>query len=143
MVSVFVTHSPHFFSRDRSALHYPYVLAFEPTFVEIRHVETSLISQIIQGNNLQCLFADTPPSTTNSSQSQYYNPYQQQSYGYAQQSTPSLNGYNGRPSIQNGYSPSYPQSYPARGPSSGRDEILIASDDRIMRVQLCLRHRDQ
>ncbi|TDL23885.1 CNH-domain-containing protein [Rickenella mellea] len=50
------------------ALHYPYVLAFEPTFVEVRHVETGSISQIIQGNALRCLFADTPPTITNSSQ---------------------------------------------------------------------------
>lgn len=48
-----------------AALHYPYVLAFEPTSVEIRHVETGLISQVIQGNNLRLLFADTSPLTTN------------------------------------------------------------------------------
>src|ERR1700723_887533 len=52
-------------SSDTLALHYPYVLAFEPTFVEIRHVETGLMSQVIQGNNLRLLFADTPPSATN------------------------------------------------------------------------------
>ncbi|KAI1791833.1 CNH-domain-containing protein [Ganoderma leucocontextum] len=62
------------------ALHYPYVLAFEPTFVEIRHVETGSMSQIIQGNNLRCVFADTPPSTTHSANS--YSPYQQQQQGY-------------------------------------------------------------
>ncbi|KAF8216845.1 CNH domain-containing protein, partial [Mycena galopus ATCC 62051] len=44
------------------ALHEPYVLAFEPSFVEIRHVETGLMSQVIQGSNLRLLFADTPPS---------------------------------------------------------------------------------
>ena len=66
------------------ALHYPYVLAFEPTFVEVRHVETGQMTQIIQGNNLRLLFADTPPSTTHSSaQLQQYNPYQQ-GYGYGQ-----------------------------------------------------------
>ncbi|KAH9930289.1 CNH domain-containing protein [Fomitopsis serialis] len=55
------------------ALHYPYVLAFEPTFVEIRHVETGVMSQIVQGNNLRLLFADTPSSTTHSaSQPQQY-----------------------------------------------------------------------
>ncbi|KAH7924273.1 CNH-domain-containing protein [Leucogyrophana mollusca] len=41
------------------ALRYPFVLAFEPTFVEIRHVETGLVSQVIQGNNLRLLFSDT------------------------------------------------------------------------------------
>ncbi|KAI0701517.1 hypothetical protein BC835DRAFT_1209266, partial [Cytidiella melzeri] len=41
------------------ALHYPYILAFEPTFVEIRNFLTSWISQIIQGNNPQLLFVNT------------------------------------------------------------------------------------
>ncbi|KAE9398547.1 CNH-domain-containing protein [Gymnopus androsaceus JB14] len=46
------------------ALHEPYVLAFEPTFVEIRHIETGLMTQVIQGSNLRLLFADNPPSMT-------------------------------------------------------------------------------
>ncbi|KAI0773286.1 CNH domain-containing protein [Trametes elegans] len=124
------------------ALHYPYVLAFEPTFVEIRHVETGAMSQIIQGNNLRCLFADTPPSTTNSA-SNYYNVYQQ-GYGYnpyqsvdagrgPPASSMSSNGYGG------GLAP-YPNPYapPPRPPSNsaGRDEILMVSDDRVMRLQM-------
>ncbi|EJF59044.1 CNH-domain-containing protein [Dichomitus squalens LYAD-421 SS1] len=118
------------------ALHYPYVLAFEPTFVEIRHVETGSMSQIIQGNNLRCLFADTPPSTTNSS-SNYYSPYQVQQLGYG--------GYNpyaqdSRTSMSsNGYgSPGqYPNPYMPRPPlGDGRDEILMVSDDRVMRLQM-------
>jgi hypothetical protein len=44
------------------AFQYPYVLAFEPTFVEIRNVETGSMSQVVQCNNLRCLFIDTPPS---------------------------------------------------------------------------------
>lgn len=102
-----------------AALHYPYVLAFEPTFVEIRHVETGSMSQIIQGNNLRCVFADTPPSTTHSANQ--YNPYQQQQQGY---------GYNG-------YGQQYPNPYMPRTPlSDGRDEILMVSDDRVMRLQM-------
>jgi RHO1 GDP-GTP exchange protein 1/2 len=31
-------------------------------FVEIRHVETGSMSQVIQGNNLRCLFTDVPVS---------------------------------------------------------------------------------
>lgn len=118
------------------ALHYPFILAFEPTFVEIRHVETSSISQIIQGNNLRCLFADTPPSTANSSQ--YYNSHQP-TYDY-QLDSPPTNGYGGRPSLQNGLGPGSPYSnpYQSRALSSGRDEILMVSDDRVMRVQVCL-----
>jgi hypothetical protein len=34
------------------------VLAVEPTFVEVRHVETGAIAQIIEGSNLRLLFAD-------------------------------------------------------------------------------------
>lgn len=120
------------------ALHYPYVLAFEPTFVEIRHVETGSMSQIIQGNNLRCLFSDTPPSTTNSA-SMYYNQYQQ-GYAQSQYGSPQANQY-GRTSLQNGYGSPYPQAYPQtpRGPSTGRDEILMVSDDRVMRLQLSQR----
>ncbi|ODO10355.1 hypothetical protein I350_00950 [Cryptococcus amylolentus CBS 6273] len=43
------------------ALHYPYVVAFEPTFMEVHHVETGHLVQIIPDNNIRCLFADTPP----------------------------------------------------------------------------------
>ncbi|KAF8266713.1 citron-like protein, partial [Lactarius quietus] len=41
------------------ALQYLYVLAFEPTFVEIRNIETGSMSQAIQGSNLCYLFTDT------------------------------------------------------------------------------------
>ena len=117
------------------ALHYPYVLAFEPTFVEIRHVDTGSMAQIIQGNNLRLLFADTPPSTTNGAS---YNPYQQPQYGYNNPYAAPPPPY-GRPSlgsVQNG--PPYasqPNSYHRPG-SILRDEILLASDDRVMRVEL-------
>lgn len=122
------------------ALHYPYVLAFEPTFVEIRHVETGSMAQIIQGNNLRLLFADTPPSTTNgASHIGGYNPYQQPQYGYNPYVAPPPP--YGRPSagpVQNHNGPHYsPQSNPYYRPSSIlRDEILLASDDRVMRVEL-------
>ncbi|KDN52318.1 CNH-domain-containing protein [Tilletiaria anomala UBC 951] len=43
------------------ALHYPYVLAFEPSFIEVRHVETGALHQVITGSALRCLFADVPP----------------------------------------------------------------------------------
>ncbi|GAA5861290.1 hypothetical protein JCM1840_005318 [Sporobolomyces johnsonii] len=80
------------------ALHYPYVLAFEPTFIEVRHVESGALMQIIPGNNIRCLFADTPPSASSSSaaaSSPYYSnnarygsPYGHQSR-FAQQGPPS------------------------------------------------------
>ncbi|KAH9832563.1 CNH-domain-containing protein [Rhodofomes roseus] len=115
------------------ALHYPYVLAFEPTFVEIRHVETGAMSQIIQGNNLRLLFADTPPSTTNSaSQYQQYTPYQQ-GYGYNQYPA-NQSGY-GAASAQGAYANPY-QPQPRPHSTAGRDEILMVSDDRVMRLQM-------
>lgn len=47
------------------ALQYPYVIAFEPSFIEVRHVETGHLVQIIPGHNINCMFADMPPSTVN------------------------------------------------------------------------------
>lgn len=123
------------------ALHYPYVLAFEPTFVEIRHVETGSMSQIIQGNNLRCLFADTPPSASNSGSQAQYSPYQQ-GYGYTQYGPATPNSYSGRASIGSVHGQLSPQTaytnpYQPRMPiSAGRDEILMVSDDKIMRLQM-------
>ena len=60
------------------ALHEPYVLAFEPSFVEIRHIETGLMTQVIQGTNIRLLFADTPSVVNNANAMHPYtqqNPY--------------------------------------------------------------------
>lgn len=53
-------------SRGIPALHYPYVLAFEPNFIEVRHVDTGGLVQIVTGSNIRCLFSDTPPSQIHS-----------------------------------------------------------------------------
>ncbi|KAK9692898.1 RHO1 GDP-GTP exchange protein 2 [Basidiobolus ranarum] len=37
------------------ALYYPYVVAFDPSFIEIRHVETGSLEQVIVCNGLKCL----------------------------------------------------------------------------------------
>lgn len=94
-----------------SALQFPYVLAFEPSFVEIRHVETGQLVQIIKGHNLRCLFADTPPSAIN---------YSQASYQRASQ-------FNGPPGFA-------PPAFMYKPPYV-RDEILLVSDDRIMMLR--------
>lgn len=60
------------------ALHHPYVLAFEPSFIEVRHVETGALHQVITGYNLRCLFADVPPPTSSSSSSSIIQQQQQQ-----------------------------------------------------------------
>ncbi|EIN09591.1 CNH-domain-containing protein [Punctularia strigosozonata HHB-11173 SS5] len=114
------------------ALRYPYVIAFEPTFVEIRHVETGAMAQIIQGNNLRLLFADMPPKATTNSQmsAQYpynpYSPYPNSSAGSRQ----SLYGAYG------GANPQFPTPNPYRRNAFGRDEIILVSDDRVMMLRM-------
>ncbi|KAF7309990.1 Rho guanyl-nucleotide exchange factor [Mycena indigotica] len=128
------------------ALHEPYVLAFEPSFVEIRHIETGLMSQVIQGSNLRLLFADTPPSVNNGGGAP--------GFGYAQQpydpySPPG--SANSRVSAYGGggggygmppYMQQYPNQYPHQAPvpprypqGVGRDEILMVSDDRVLALR--------
>ena len=77
------------------------------------------MSKIIQGNNLRCLFADTPPSTTNSANN-YYTPYQQpqQGYGYSPYGMP-----DSRTSLLSHHS-SEP-SYGATGPSQPSSRKLL------------------
>src|SRR5271168_133336 len=41
------------------ALNYPYILAFEPTFIEIRHVETSELIHVMTGKNMRMLHSST------------------------------------------------------------------------------------
>ncbi|KAG8779457.1 RHO1 GDP-GTP exchange protein 2 [Ceratobasidium sp. 428] len=38
------------------ALQHPYVMAFDPAFIEIWYVENGTLAQVIRGNNLRCLF---------------------------------------------------------------------------------------
>lgn len=40
-----------------TAVHAPYVMAFDPTFIEVRNLETGALAQLIQGANLRLLFA--------------------------------------------------------------------------------------
>ncbi|KAL1860088.1 RHO1 GDP-GTP exchange protein 2 [Paecilomyces lecythidis] len=41
------------------ALSYPYILAFEPNFIEIRHIETSELIHIMTGRNIRMLHSST------------------------------------------------------------------------------------
>lgn len=72
-----------------TALRYPYILAFDSTFIEIRHAETGQMVQVIQGTNLRCLFSDTSPLKTSDANS-----------------------------------------------PTGRDDVLAASDDRVVKLQM-------
>ncbi|WVN90682.1 uncharacterized protein L203_105924 [Cryptococcus depauperatus CBS 7841] len=103
------------------ALQYPYVIAFEPTFIEVHHVETGHLVQIIPGSNIQCLFADTPPSRVNAPilppNRMAVPPTSGTPYGHS----PAHPGYPGyQPS--SGYAPPHPQArggyFP--GPSGAR-----------------------
>ncbi|KAI9469053.1 MAG: CNH domain-containing protein [Benjaminiella poitrasii] len=42
------------------AYRHPYVLAFDSSFIEVRHVNTGDLTQIIIGNNIRCLRSDPP-----------------------------------------------------------------------------------
>ncbi|KAI0035358.1 CNH-domain-containing protein [Vararia minispora EC-137] len=131
------------------ALHYPYVLAFEPQFVEIRSVETGSMTQVIQGNNLRCLFTDVPPSP--SSIPRGYSQASINGYGGGGSPNGYNNGYAPNGYAQNGYPPGYAAYggrpgygapapvYPnalAPGRRAGRDEILMVSDDRVLSLRL-------
>jgi hypothetical protein len=138
-----------------TALHYPYVLAFEPTFVEIRHVETGFMSQVIQGNNLRLLFADTPPSTTNTASQ--FNPHPM-GYGAApgypspggsvnsrhsgqSQSPYAQPGFPGQPGFGVGGQQQGPYGRSLVG--GGRDEILMVSDDRVLSLRTTMGQAQQ
>ncbi|KAI7901263.1 CNH domain-containing protein [Cokeromyces recurvatus] len=44
---------------DSFALFYPYILAFEPDFIEVRHVHSGELEQIIRGKNIRCTSTNT------------------------------------------------------------------------------------
>jgi hypothetical protein len=41
------------------ALSYPFILAFEPSFIEIRHVETGMCVHILTAKNIRMLHSST------------------------------------------------------------------------------------
>ncbi|KAG6851599.1 hypothetical protein C0991_007778, partial [Blastosporella zonata] len=81
-----------------------------PSFVEVRHIETGYLSQVIQCANIRLLFADTTNTVSP------VQPYSHMGGG----------GYHYR----NPYAP--PNQHPAR---NRRDEILIVSDDRVFALR--------
>ncbi|CCA74927.1 probable to GDP/GTP exchange factor Rom2p, partial [Serendipita indica DSM 11827] len=141
------------------AYHYPYVMAIEPSFIEIWDVNACTIRQVILGDNLRCLFAEPPvlpsvhanpnqvypngpyPPRTSSStrgppqigQHPYMHPgHQHELPG----SHPTLT-YGGRPSMHAMPYPGQPGAYahtppPAPGYDIGRRLTLIGSDDSMM-----------
>jgi hypothetical protein len=115
--------------------------------VEIRNVETGSMSQVIQGNNLRCLYTDSPLQHAHSRHSQ--SSFSSSSlYGTSsgfvhgnQPYPPSSHGYNGRTSLPAGYGQSPVPPYPGQPPTSygraaGREEIILVSDDRVLTLRM-------
>ncbi|KAF8630462.1 hypothetical protein AX15_002911 [Amanita polypyramis BW_CC] len=112
------------------ALHEPFVLAFEPTFVEIRDINTGSMVQVIQGSNLRLLFADTPPSVTHVGNLGAGGNGYQSGYEFGAHQSPV--GYDAR----YGGPVQYPNAYSRQGQGFGRDEILVVSDDRVLALRM-------
>ncbi|KAF8311473.1 RhoGEF Rgf2 [Clavulina sp. PMI_390] len=110
------------------ALHYPYVLAFEPTFIEVRHVETGLMAQVIVGTSIACLFADTPPSSDSAATHHQQQHHQQQQQQYHQQYPQHQIGGYSAPMM---HAPPPPPP-PHRRDLHKRDEIILSMDDRVV-----------
>lgn len=53
---------------EKVACHPPYILLFDPRFIEIRHIETGRLAQIIPGHDVRCLWdgrgGSAPPLLT-------------------------------------------------------------------------------
>ncbi|KAF8637624.1 hypothetical protein AX17_002693 [Amanita inopinata Kibby_2008] len=121
------------------ALREPFVLAFEPTFIEVRNINTGLLVQVIQGSNLRLLFADIPPSVTHGANMLGGgNPYQAgHEFGAYQSPVGSYNtraGYGGYGAPM--HYPSSSNQYPGQTQGIGRDEILVVSDDRVLALRI-------
>lgn len=50
---------------ERVALHHPYVLLFDTRFIEIRHIETGRLAQIVAGNDVRCIWDGRGTSLAN------------------------------------------------------------------------------
>lgn len=113
------------------AMHYPFILAFEPTFIEVRHVETGNLVQIVTGSNIRCLFSDTPPSHIHTA-----NQYRtgMPGYPYGQAPPPHAQGY---PYGPGGGHPAHMPPPPAPQPPANRlqrNQIIFVSDDGNVQV---------
>jgi len=149
-----------------SAMQYPFVIAFDPSFVEIRHVETGGLVQVIPGGGISCLFADMPPSTVNAPppprQQMYPGAPPGNPYGRPPPNYPHGGGYPGGPPG----APGFPQPHPygggamVRPPMGGgygmpapmppirnfafRPQIIFTSDDghvQFLKLQLPQKNR--
>lgn len=129
-----------------SALHYPWVLAFDPNFVEIWNVNTGVFTQVIQGSNVRLLFADTPPSAVNSAaqlQQQQMHAHQRLAYArgqppygqYAQQQQQMMQQQYGQNGMR-GMPPQQMRPPPPPPPPNPRSAVVLSIDERVVTVKL-------
>lgn len=149
------------------AFHYPYVIAFEPNFIEVWDINACRIQQVIPGDNLRCLFAEPPPSGSHPlPPPMYYHPHSMPHSPH--QPPPGPMQYNVHPNgpishypqaQQPGFPPGPPmhQNHPIISPQhlqgippqpvvpgfspvygSGRREILLVSDESVMFLKRAL-----
>ncbi|KAM6497062.1 CNH domain containing protein [Amanita muscaria] len=116
------------------ALHESFVLAIEPTFVEIRDINTGSMIQVIQGSNLRLLFADTPPTVNygGSMGNGYATGYDNGGYPGGLAYAPSSHSGGGYGTTAAPQVPGYART----GQGGGREEILVVSDDRVLALRV-------
>lgn len=51
---------------ERVACHPPYILLFDSRFIEIRHIETGRLVQVISGNDMRCVWDGRSTTSTDS-----------------------------------------------------------------------------
>jgi hypothetical protein len=107
------------------------------------------MSQVIQGNNLRCLYTDTPTSLQQAHPRHSQSSFSSHSvsgfsHGTAQYS-PSVYSHNGGRSSLSGttvYGQSPVQMYSGQaspssyGRTTGREEIILVSDDRVLTLRM-------
>ncbi|KAF8141438.1 CNH domain-containing protein [Boletus edulis] len=49
---------------ERVAMHWPYILLFDSRFIEVRHISSGLLAQIIPGNEIRCIWDGRGTSST-------------------------------------------------------------------------------
>jgi RHO1 GDP-GTP exchange protein 1/2 len=118
------------------ALRYPYILAFEPTFVEIRNIETGSMVQVIQGNNLQSLYADVPS---------FLRQTHSRSLGSSFPSSSARAFAHG--TLSEADEETLVAPYPGQPPTPhgrmvGREEMIIVSDDRVLTLRMATAPRE-
>ena len=75
---------------ERIAFHAPYILIFDSRFIEIRHIETGLLVQIIPGSDVRCICDGRGVST--SSVSPFHEDSQEAQLHVVMNATDSTNG---------------------------------------------------